>query len=72
MRVLSLVLVVLALLLLFPALLPLLGWLNWMVLPLALLGAGLGVLSGEERAFKLGLLVMAVSALRLLLGGGLL
>ncbi|WP_243094166.1 hypothetical protein [Thermus thalpophilus] len=72
MRVLSLVLVVLALLLLFPALLPLLGWLNWMVLPLALLGAGLGVLSGEERAFKLGLLVMGVSALRLLLGGGLL
>ncbi|MEZ0348448.1 MAG: hypothetical protein ABWJ90_08050 [Thermus sp.] len=70
MRVLSLVLVVLALLLLFPALLPLLGWLNWMVLPLALLGAGLGVLSGEERAFKLGLLVMGVSALRLLLGGG--
>ncbi|APD08576.1 MULTISPECIES: hypothetical protein [Thermus] len=72
MRTLSLVLAVLALLLLLPALFPLMGWLNWMVLPLALLGAGLGVLSGEDRAFKLGLLVMAVSALRLLLGGGLL
>ncbi|GLV46827.1 hypothetical protein TJA_00060 [Thermus sp. LT1-2-5] len=70
MRTLSLVLVVLALLLLVPALLPLLGWLNWLVLPLALLGTGLGVLSGEERAFRLGLLVLAVSALRLLLGGG--
>jgi len=72
MRTLSLVLAVLALLLLLPALFPLMGWLNWMVLPLALLGAGLGVLSGADRAFKLGLLVMAVSALRLLLGGGLL
>jgi hypothetical protein len=71
-RTLSLLLVVLALLLLLPALLPLLGWLNWMVLPLALLGAGLGLLSGEERAWKLGLLVVGVSALRLLLGGGLL
>ncbi len=50
--------------------LPLLGWLNWVVLPLALLAAGLGLLSGEERAFKLGLLLMVVSALRLFLGGG--
>ncbi|MFN4070243.1 MAG: hypothetical protein ACK4HT_01590 [Thermus caldifontis] len=70
MRTLSLVLAVLSLLLLLPALLPLVGWLNWLVLPLALLAAGLGVLSGEERAFKLGLLVMMVSALRLFLGGG--
>ncbi|UZX15152.1 hypothetical protein KQ693_11070 [Thermus sp. PS18] len=70
MRTLSLVLVVVALLLLLPALLPLLGWLNWVVLPLALLAAGLGLLSGEERAFKLGLLLMVVSALRLFLGGG--
>ena len=35
MRTLSLVLAVVALLLLLPALLPLLGWLNWVVLPLA-------------------------------------
>lgn len=70
MRTLSLVLAVVALLLLLPALLPLLGWLNWAVLPLALLAAGLGLLSGEERAFKLGLLLMVVSALRLFLGGG--
>ncbi|GBD40213.1 hypothetical protein HRbin38_00068 [bacterium HR38] len=70
MRTLSLVLAVVALLLLLPALLPLLGWLNWVVLPLALLAAGLGLLSGEERAFKLGLLLMVVSALRLILGGG--
>jgi hypothetical protein len=39
--------------------------------PLALLGAGLGVAFGEDRAFRLGLLVLAVSALRLILGGGL-
>ncbi|GGM94277.1 hypothetical protein GCM10007092_04420 [Thermus composti] len=70
MRTLSLVLGVLALLLLFPALFPLLGWLNWLVFPLALLAAGLGALSGEDRAFKLGILVMVVSALRLFLGGG--
>lgn len=70
MRTLSLVLAVVALLLLLPALLPLLGWLNWVVLPVALLAAGLGLLSGEERAFKLGLLLMVVSALRLILGGG--
>ncbi|MDM7324996.1 MAG: hypothetical protein P3W93_008505 [Thermus sp.] len=70
MRSLSVFLAVLALVLLFPALLPLLGWLNWVVMPLALLAAGLGVLSGEDRAFKSGLLVLVVSALRLFLGGG--
>ncbi|WP_234554379.1 hypothetical protein [Thermus caliditerrae] len=70
MRILSLVLAVLSFLLLLPALLPLFGWLNWLVLPLSLLAAGFGILSGEDRAFKLGLLVLAVSALRLLLGGG--
>jgi hypothetical protein len=43
MRGLSLAVSVAALLRLFPALLPPLGWLNWIVLPLALLGAGLGV-----------------------------
>ncbi len=52
MRTLSLVLAVLSLLLLLPALLPLVGWLNWLVLPLALLAAGLGVLAGEERASR--------------------
>jgi hypothetical protein len=61
-----------ALLLALPAFLPLLGWLNWFVIPMALIGLGLGVVSRSKAGRNLNLVVIVVATLRLMLGGGLL
>ncbi|GAA4000870.1 hypothetical protein [Sphingomonas humi] len=55
------------------AFLPLLGWANWLILPLAVVGAGIGQLSGGSKAGRnLCIFVIVVGALRLMLGGGIL
>ena len=55
------------------AFLPLLGWANWLILPLAVVGAGVGQLSGGSKAGRnLCLFVIVVGILRLMLGGGIL
>ena len=70
-NLLSLIVGVVALLLAVPAFLPLLGWLNWIVVPLALIGLGLGSASGSKSGRNLNLVVIIVAILRLMLGGGL-
>ncbi|MEW6421931.1 MAG: hypothetical protein AB1511_09435 [Deinococcota bacterium] len=73
MRVLSLSLGILAALGLLLGLLPLFGWLNWLVvLPPAVLGLIFGTLARDRSAVTLNVVVAALGALRLLLGGGLL
>lgn len=59
-----------ALLLALPAAVPLLGWGNWLVVPLALLGALIGQLARGNGARNFCLVVAALAALRLWLGGG--
>ena len=54
------------------AFLPLLGWLNWLIIPLAIIGAGIGVISRGTAGRNLNLLVIAIGAVRLILGGGIL
>ncbi|WP_300972888.1 hypothetical protein [Sphingomonas sp. LHG3406-1] len=55
------------------AFLPLLGWANWLILPLAVVGAGIGQLSGGSKAGRnLCLFVILVGIVRLMLGGGIL
>ena len=55
------------------AFVPLLGWLNWLiVIPLALIGAGVGVVSKSNSGRNLNLFVIVVGVFRLILGGGLL
>jgi hypothetical protein len=54
------------------AFLPLLGWLNWLIIPLALIGAGLGVVSRSTIGRNLNLFVIVVGIVRLMLGGGIL
>jgi len=51
------------------ALVPLLGWLNYVVIPLALLGAALGALSDSNAGRNLNLIVLVVGGVRLWLGG---
>ncbi len=60
-----------ALLLAIPAFLPLLGWLNWLVVPMAVFGLGIGVLSSSRSGRNLNLVVIVIAVLRLMLGGGL-
>lgn len=52
-------------------LIPLLGWVNWLVLPLCVIGVIFGVFGKERRpGLVINLVVAAIAALRLFLGGG--
>lgn len=51
------------------ALVPLLGWLNYLVLPLALIGIALGVLADSKTGRNLNLIVLVIGGVRLWLGG---
>lgn len=59
-----------ALLLAIPSAIPLLGWGNWIVLPIAVLGAGIGALSRSNHGRNFCLIVLVIATLRLMLGGG--
>jgi hypothetical protein len=59
-----------ALLLAIPSAIPLLGWGNWIVLPIALVGAGIGALSRSDKGRNFCLIVFGLATLRLMLGGG--
>jgi hypothetical protein len=52
------------------AFLPLLGWANWLIIPLAVIGAGIGAMSQGTAGRNLNLFVIIVGVLRLMLGGG--
>jgi hypothetical protein len=70
-NLLSLIIGAVALLCAIPAFLPLLGWLNWFVIPMALVGLGFGVVSRGKAGRNLNLVVIVIAVLRLMLGGGL-
>jgi hypothetical protein len=59
-----------ALLLAIPSAIPFLGWGNWVVLPIALIGAGMGALSRSNGGRNFCLIVFALACVRLWLGGG--
>ena len=71
-NILSVLIGVVGLLLAVPAFLPLLGWLNWLVLPIAMVGLIAGVLSRSKGGRNLNIIVIVIAAIRLFLGGGLL
>ncbi len=54
------------------AFLPLLGWANWLIIPLAVIGAGIGAVSNSTSGRNLNLVVILIGAVRLMLGGGIL
>ena len=59
-----------ALLLAIPSVIPLLGWGNWLVLPIALVGVAFGALSRSNGGRNFCLIVFAIAVVRLMLGGG--
>jgi hypothetical protein len=54
------------------AFLPLLGWANWLIIPLAIIGAVVGMISRGTAGRNLNLFVILVGIVRLMLGGGIL
>ena len=54
------------------ALIPLLGWLNWFVIPVVAVGLVLGLLSDKTTGRNINVLVLAIAAFRLFMGGGIL
>lgn len=62
---------VVTLVLMIPAVIPFLGALNWLLVPLALVGVLIGMASSKNGGRNFCLIVAAFGALRLFLGGGL-
>ena len=54
------------------AFIPFLGWANWLIIPLAIIGAVVGMLSASNTGRNLNLFVIVIGILRLMLGGGIL
>lgn len=69
-NILSLLLGIVALISAAFAFIPLLGWMNWLVIPIAIVGLGLGVASKKKSGTNLNIAVIIICALRLMLGGG--
>jgi hypothetical protein len=69
-NLLSLMVGAVALLLGILAFFPLLGWAYWLIIPIALVGLGLGVVSRRTSGRNLNLVVIVVGVIRLMLGGG--
>ena len=54
------------------AFIPLLGWMNWFIIPLAIIGAVVGMASRSTAGRNFNLFVILVCVVRLSLGGGIL
>jgi hypothetical protein len=52
------------------AFIPLLGWLNWLVIPVAVIGLVLGLFSDKTTGRNINLAVLVIAMFRLFIGGG--
>ncbi len=68
----SLIIGLVALVCVVVAFIPFLGILNWLIIPLAIIGAAVGMISRSTAGRNLNLFVIVVGVVRLMLGGGLL
>ncbi len=70
-NLLSLLIGAISLLLVIPAFLPIVGLLNWLIIPFAGVGAIIGAMSSRTSGRNLNLVVIVIAVLRLSLTGGL-
>ena len=68
----SLIIGLVALVFALVAFIPLLGWAKWLIIPLAIIGAVVGMLSRGTAGRNLNLFVIVIGIVRLMLGGGIL
>jgi len=71
-NIVSIIIGLVALCLTAVAFLPLLGWANWLIVPLAIVGAGIGAAARGNAGRNLNLAVIVIGILRLMIGGGIL
>jgi hypothetical protein len=69
-NIVSLLIGLVALVLVAIAFIPLLGIANWIIIPIAVIGAGIGALSSGKAGRNLNLFVIVVGIVRLIIGGG--
>ena len=69
-NLLSILIGLVALVLAIPSTIPFLGWGNWFVLPIAVVGIGVGALSRSNAGRNFCLIVFAIAVVRLMIGGG--
>ena len=72
MNVISIIIGVVALVIALVGFIPLLGWLNWVAIPLAVVGLVVGLLDARTSGRNFNAVVLIFSAIRLFLGGGIL
>ena len=68
----SLIIGIVALICALIAFIPLFGWANWLIIPLAIIGAVVGMISRSTAGRNLNLFVILIGVIRLMLGGGIL
>ena len=68
----SILIGLLVLLLTLVGFIPLLGWLNWLTIPIGIVGIALGALSSSKTGRNLNIVLVIICAIRLFIGGGLL
>ena len=61
---------IVALLIMIVGLFPLLGWINWIVIPIAVIGLLFGAFSKNSGGVNLNGIVFIVAIIRLFIGGG--
>ncbi len=61
----------LSLVIVIPSQIPLLGWGNWLALPIIVIGIVFGALSSRDGGRNFCLIVLLIAVVRLSLGGGL-
>lgn len=71
-NLLSILVGIVSLVIVIPAQIPLLGWANWLALPLIAIGVVLGQLSSSRSGRNFCLIVGLIAVVRLSLGGGIL
>ncbi len=69
-NILSFLFGIISLIVVIPATIPLLGWANWLALPLIVIGVILGALSSSNGGRNFCLIVGLIAVVRLSLGGG--
>ena len=71
-NIVSLIIGIVALILAVVAFIPLLGWAKWFIIPLAIVGAVVGMISRSSAGRNLNLFVIVIGVVRLILGHGIL
>ena len=71
-NIVSLIIGIVAFIFALIAFIPLLGWANWLIIPLALIGAVVGMISRGTAGRNLNLFVIVIAVFRLMLGHGIL